>query len=584
MRHILLALCLCLFTVPSHAGDALTGAGGNTALLSGTQPEFLRVEAAYPLAATIEGGQLHLQWDITPGYYLYKVRMSISLAGAGSAPEALDVALPAGEPHEDEFLGATEIYRGRLDVSLPLAAPVAHEILVKSQGCADAGLCYPPRTQRFAVDPDNSTVSELPAAEVAEDEPGTSPAPPVAAPGGSLLTMVLFAVLGGMILNLMPCVFPVLSLKVLGIAQKGGDAHDRLEHGLAYTAGVVLSFLAVAAVLIGLRQAGEAIGWGFHLQSPVFVGGLAYLFAAMGLGLSGVSNLGAGLMGAGESLAARAGHAGSFFTGVLAAVVASPCSAPFMGTALGFAMTQPPVVALLIFGALGLGMALPFLLLALSPALLRRLPRPGAWMEGFKQVLAFPLYAAAVWLLWVLGRQSGVDALAAALGGTVLIALALWSWENARGNARALAWRAVTAISLAAALSILGSPLLRAGPQHPGDLTEGWEAFSAQRLAALQREGKPVFVNITADWCITCLANERVALETDTVQAAFRQHGVVLLKGDWTNAEPRLTAFLAEHGRNGVPLYLYYPPRTGALPVVLPQLLTPGAVLDALAL
>ena len=313
MRYLLLVLCLWLCAIPSHAGDALPGAGGNTAMLSGAQPEFLPVEKAYPLALRISGGQIQLQWDITPGYYLYKVRMGISLAGAGSAPTALDVAWPAGEPHEDEFLGATEIYRGRLEVTLPAAAPVPHDILVKSQGCADAGLCYPPRTQRFVVDPGKGTVTETEAVEPPAALADAPAASPVAAPGGSLLTMVMFALLGGMILNLMPCVFPVLSLKVLGIAQKGGGAHDRIEHGLAYTAGVVISFLAVAAVLIALRQAGEAIGWGFHLQSPVFVGGLAYLFAAMGLGLSGVSNLGAGLMGAGSSLAARAGLAGSYW-------------------------------------------------------------------------------------------------------------------------------------------------------------------------------------------------------------------------------------------------------------------------------
>lgn len=580
MRILLVLLCLWLPALAPGASDAFPGGGGNAALLGASQPEFLPVEQAYPLVASVSDGQLHLRWDITPGYYLYKVRMSLAVAEAG-ATRPLAPTWPVGEAHEDEFLGATEIYRGNLELVIALAAPVAHEIVLKSQGCADAGLCYPPRTQRLAVDPERGTVTEQPA-----DGPAASTAQPaaapLAAPGGSLLTMVLLAVLGGMILNLMPCVFPVLSLKVLGIAQTGGDAHDRLEHGLAYTAGVILSFLGVAALLLSLRQAGEAIGWGFHLQSPVFVGALAYLFTAMGLGLSGVTNLGAGLMGAGNSLAARAGLAGSFFTGVLAAVVASPCSAPFMGTALGFAMTQPPVAALGIFAALGFGMALPFLLLALSPGLLRRLPRPGAWMEGFKQVLAFPLYAAAVWLLWVLGRQSGVDALAAVLGGAVLLAFALWSWESARGHTRALLWRVVAAGSLAAALSILSSPLLEARTPDQRADTGGWEPFSAARLASLQQEGKPVFVNVTADWCITCLANERVALETDTVRAAFLARGVALLKGDWTNADPALTDFLAQHGRNGVPLYLYYPPRMGALPIVLPQLLTPGTVLEAL--
>ena len=581
MRYTFPLIALLLLLAGGvRAGDPLPAASQSASLLGPPQTAFLPVEQAYPLSATIDAGQLRFRWKITPGYYLYKVRMGILPVGDA---KPLGVVWPAGEPHEDEFLGATEIYRDDLDVALPLAAPGPHEILVKSQGCADAGLCYPPRTQRFAVDPASGMVDELPPAAAGITGPGAAESAPAIAADGSLLTMLLFALLGGMILNLMPCVFPVLSLKVLGIAQKGGGAHDRIEHGLAYTAGVVLSFVAVASVLIALRQAGEAIGWGFHLQSPAFVGALAYLFAAMGLGLSGATNLGAGLMGAGNTLAAKSGLAGSFFTGVLAAVVASPCSAPFMGTALGFAMTQTAVIALAVFGALGFGMALPFLLLARSPALLRRLPRPGAWMEGFKQILAFPLYAAAVWLLWVLGRQSGVDALAAVLGGTVLVGFALWSWESARGHSRALVWRTVAALSLAAALSILGSPLLQAKPAEGNAADGDWEPFSAERLSELQQQGTPVFVNVTADWCITCLANERVALDTETVREAFRTRGVVLLKGDWTNPEPKLTAFLAEHGRNGVPLYLYYPPRMGALPVVLPQLLTPGTVLDALA-
>ena len=306
---------------------------------------------------------------------------------------------------------------------------------VRSQGCADAGLCYPPRKQTFMLDPVAGTVLETTSpARGHAPVSGTAPTPVASTSATELAWMALLAALGGLILNLMPCVFPVLSLKVLSIAGKGGDGGGKAIHGLVYTAGVVLSFLAVAALLIGLRQAGAAIGWGFHLQSPIFVAVLVYLFFVLGLSLSGMINLGAGIMGAGSSLAVKSGYAGSFFTGVLAAVVASPCSAPFMGTALGFAMTQPAVAALTIFAALGLGMAAPFLLLTLSPTMLRRLPRPGAWMEGFKQLLAFPLYAAAVWLLWVLGKQSGVNGMAAVIGGCVLLALGLWVRERALGH------------------------------------------------------------------------------------------------------------------------------------------------------
>ncbi|MFM7784054.1 MAG: protein-disulfide reductase DsbD domain-containing protein, partial [Gammaproteobacteria bacterium] len=355
--RLLLLLLLPLALLAPRAGwaDELPRPGGNAAtLLSGpaVEPEFLPVEQAYPLRAELLDARLRFTWDILPGYYLYRSRMGLANATSG-AREPVPVDWPAGIPHEDEFFGATEIYREHLVVEIPLPASGAQDLLLSSQGCADAGLCYPPRTQRFRVDPVAGTVSELAPEEQAAPRAPAS-APVLAGTGQSLPLMALFAFLGGLILNLMPCVFPVLSLKVLGIAQKGGGQGTALGHGLAYSAGVVLSFLAVAALLIGLRGAGAAIGWGFHLQSPVFVASLAYLFVTMGLGLSGVANLGAGLMGVGSSIAARAGLAGSFFTGVLAAVVASPCSAPFMGTALGFAMTQSAAVALGIFAALGL--------------------------------------------------------------------------------------------------------------------------------------------------------------------------------------------------------------------------------------
>jgi thiol:disulfide interchange protein DsbD len=569
----------------ANAQDLLGRAERPAPALVSTAGEFLPVEQAYPLQVAIRDGQLLMRWDITSGYYLYRQRMGLRLAGEA---QAIAVDWPEGEAHEDAYLGQSQVYRGTLEVTVPLPASEPHQIELKSQGCADAGLCYPPRTQRFAIDPASGTVEELLA-----PPPGTLQAAPAAAQGASapspaptasLAFMLLLAALGGLILNLMPCVFPVLSLKVLSVAQKGGKAAagQRLAHGIAYSAGVVLSFVAVAALLLALRAAGAAIGWGFHLQSPPFVAGLAYLFLGMGLGLSGLVNFGAGMMGAGEALASRGGYAGSFFTGVLATVVASPCSAPFMGTALGYALTQSPVPALLVFAALGTGMAAPFLLLTASPRLLERLPHPGPWMEGFKQFLAFPLYAAAVWLLWVLGKQAGVDGMATVLGGGVLLALGLWTRERAPRHRHPLAFRGAGATAVVLALSLLASPLLEPRPHAQAAGGEGWEPYSRERLAELRRAQRAVFVNVTADWCITCLANEKVALDTETVRTAFRNTGVTYLKGDWTNSDPELTRLLTEHGRSGVPLYLYYPPGTAASPVILPQLLTPAVVLEAL--
>jgi thiol:disulfide interchange protein DsbD len=588
LRLLLITALLWGANAAAANQDPLPGASPGTAML-GSASKFLRVDQAYPLRVELRDAEVLVRWDIAPGYYLYRERIAFEL-GTGSGGEPLAVTLPAGEAHEDAYLGATEVYRDALAVAVPLPRPGPLLLAVKSQGCADAGLCYPPRTRVFAIDPAADSVRETEAAQppvVAAASPAPAPvaarADVARADVAKLLWMALLAALGGMILNLMPCVFPVLSLKVLGIAAKGGDGHGKALHGLAYAAGVVLSFIAVAGLLLALRSAGAAIGWGFHLQSPAFVAALAYLFVVMGLGLSGMINLGSGVMGSGEALARQGGYRGSFFTGVLATVVASPCSAPFMGTALGFAMTQPPAYALAIFAALGLGMAAPFVLLTLSPALLRRLPRPGPWMDGFKQFLAFPLYAAAVWLLWVLGNQTGVNGMAAVTGGCVLIALGLWCWEHAKLHRRALPLRLLGALICVLALLVLRSPLLDERPAARADSTRAWEDYSPARLETLRAAATPVFVNVTADWCITCLANERIALSSDAVLAAFRERGIVYLKGDWTNSDPQLTALLQAHGRSGVPLYLFYPGTAGAPATLLPQLLTPSIVLEAIA-
>ena len=582
-RALLLLVCLCClpFAGVIHAATDPLLQPPPGGLLLDDEPRFLPVEQAYEVSPTIEGRQLRLGWRIASGYYLYREKLRVGI-GDDSGMRPATVTLPPGEPYEDAFLGKTAVYRGMVEFSVPLDGTETL-LELKSQGCADAGLCYPPRTQRFRLDQSSGSVSEIVKPSRANALAGRGAQNPPPPPRGGLLWMAMLAALGGVILNLMPCVFPVLSLKVLAIAAKGGDRSGKVLHGLLYSGGVITSFVAIAALLLALRSAGEAIGWGFHLQSPVFVAALVYLFVVMGLGLSGLIHIGSGLMGSGEALTRRGGHLGSFLTGVLATVVASPCTAPFMGTALGWAMTRDTVEALSVFAALGAGMAAPFLLLTLSPGLLARLPRPGAWMDGFKQFLAFPLYGAAVWLLWVLGKQSGVNAMAAVIGGCVLLALALWSLERARLARHPLPVRTLATLAGALALAMLAAPVLETqASRETLTTTDGWERYSTQRFDALRARGEAVFINVSADWCITCLANERVALSSPAVRDAFATRNIAYLKGDWTNSDPALTRLLLAHGRSGVPLYLYYPAGNADTVHILPQLLTPGIVLDAL--
>ena len=414
-------------------------------------------------------------------------------------------------------------------------------------------------------------------------------APAAATSAAALLQAVALALAGGILLNLMPCVLPVLSVKALGLIQHAaGSASAIRRHGLAYAAGVLLSFAAVAGTLLALRAGGERIGWGFQLQSPLVVTLLAYLLFAMALALSGVFVIGGRLTGVGQSLAGRSGYSGSFFTGALAAVAATPCTAPFMGAAVGFAVTQPWATGLLVFEALGLGLALPYLLLTLIPAWRRVLPRPGAWMKRLEELLAFPLYASVAWLVWVLSQQAGPTAVAAALAGLVLIGLAAWLYQASR-HARA-AWRraGLTAVAALVVGAVALGPLAGTAPARAPVTAPGGreEAFSPRRLAELRAQGRAVFVNVTAAWCITCLVNERVALRSDAVAEAFAKKGVVVLKADWTSRDAVIAEMLGSFGRSGVPLYLLYAPAAGGgsparAPVVLPQILTEGAVIDA---
>lgn len=426
-----------------------------------------------------------------------------------------------------------------------------------------------------------------PASQAAAVASTAATAPPNGNPPdgiGSLGIALLLALLGGIVLNLMPCVFPVLSLKALSLAESAHAPAAARRDGLAYLAGAVGGFVVLAAALLALRATGQSLGWGFQLQSPLLVAALAYLMVAMGLSLSGTFVIGARLIGVGQSLADGGGARAAFFTGVLACVVASPCTAPFMGPALGFALTQPALAALAVFAALGAGLALPIVVLSFVPLLARWLPRPGAWMDTFKQVMAWPLYVTVVWLFWVLMRQVGADAAAVALLGLLALIAALL--YHGRSQVRADAgWR--RRVVFAALLVLAFAPLsaLTALAVKPGSEAgdgKAWQAWTPQRLEELQRRGEPVFVNMTAAWCITCLANERVALSSDDFTARLKRDGIHYLKGDWTNQDAAITQYLAGFQRSGVPLYVVYP-RGGGAAEVLPQLLTPGLVDAALA-
>lgn len=407
--------------------------------------------------------------------------------------------------------------------------------------------------------------------------PGPVPSTGAAMP---LWQAALLAALGGLLLNLMPCVFPILAMKAVALARLSGAARGEVRgHAVAYTAGVVLSFLTMGGVLVALRTAGDAVGWGFQFTQPAFVAAMAWLMLAVGLNLSGVFAVG-GAIGAGESLTGKGGHAGSFFTGALAVLVATPCTAPFMAAAIGAALVMGAAGALTIFAALGLGMALPYALLGVAPGLARLLPRPGAWMERLKQGLAFPMYAAAGWLVWVLAEQAGPQAVLAVMAGGVLVGFGAWAWGIAQ-QAEARLGRIAGAAAIVAALALL--PLVHgAAPAVTRSAdSAGGEAWSAARVAALRAEGRPVFVNLTAAWCITCKVNERVALATDGVRRAFAERNVAYLTGDWTRGDPEISALLRAHARDGVPLYLFYP-AGGTVPLVLPQILTEGIVLRAI--
>ena len=421
----------------------------------------------------------------------------------------------------------------------------------------------------------------------------TSPAPEGMAVG----TALAFAFIGGLILNLMPCVFPVLSIKALSLVEiPREDRRLARQSGGLYTAGILVAFAVVGGALLGLRAAGQAAGWGFQLQSPAFNLVLGLLMLAIGLNLLGVFEVGARVAGAGQALTAGGERRAAFFTGLLAVVVATSCTAPFMAGALGYALVQPAAVALAIFLSLGFGLAAPYLLISLVPALGRRLPRPGPWMAGFRNLLAFPMFATGIWLFWIVGKQAGVNAMALALAAALCFGFALWTWGRSAGARRPWHWRAAAAAALVLAVAAgatVERPQPEAGPETVAAVDEDHRAgtlgllqlerFSPERTIGYIDSGQPLFVYFTADWCVNCKVNERVALSTDQVGEAFAGKGIKVLVGDWTNEDPVITEWLQRYGRAGVPLYLYFPKGASLEEAaILPQVLLPEIVIQAI--
>jgi thiol:disulfide interchange protein len=618
------------FNNPLAGGDA--GGGLRLPGTANVQALPLPSERAFGFDAIVgDGNTVLLRFSPAPGYYLYRDRTSLKLEGAPGI-RADKPLWPAAKSHRDEHFGDVSVYFDQVDVKLPLrrSVPDAAEatLVITFQGCQTDGICYPPMTRRVKLALPAGKVNAS-AEEVARrseviaplvsrekraqprDATGIAsqpmlirpnePAPTVAdtarpdasadngqrtRPPGSgastitLFTALLLALAGGLILNLMPCVLPILSLKVLGLAQSGESRQRARSHALWYTAGVLVAFAAIGALVLTLRAAGQAAGWGFQLQHPWFIAALVYLMFTVGLSLSGVFTLGGSLGGVGQSLAARSGPVGDFFTGVLACVVASPCVAPFMGAPLAYAFTAPALPAMLVFLVLGLGLALPFLLIGFVPSLAKRLPRPGAWMETLKQVLAFPMYATALWLLWVLGKQRGVDAMALVLAGLVVLGLALWWFERSRWRSHRIGALLASLLLVAALVPVWGVTRIDAPAKAARNATDNVVAYSPQMLDRLRQDNRVVFVNMTADWCVTCKANERAVLGTDGFQDTLRRTNAVYMRGDYTNVDPEITAFLEEHKAVGVPLYVVYGP--GAPPTVLPTVLTQALVEEAL--
>ena len=514
------------------------------------------------------------KYDAAIAKGLLRVRLT---APEGGEPPAKPYFFPERENLIDPAAPEKVTREGRsVTVEMKLAdPPLANVQSVKGVAFSEGG--WQGSSGRKAIEVAANVGAALPGATAATTGGGEIGG----SVGGSALAALAFAFIGGILLNLMPCVFPVLGIKVMGFVEHAhGDGRAMRLQGIVFTVGVVVSFLVLAGLMLLLRAGGTQLGWGFQLQSPAFVTLIAALFFVLALNLSGVFEWGAFAQSMTSNLSARGRYADAFLSGVLATVVATPCTAPFMGAAVGFTISQGAMLSLAIFAMLAVGMALPVLALSFFPALLRKLPRPGAWMETFKQVLAFPLYATVAWLAWVLGAQAGNDAVFALLGGLVLVAMGAWAYGRA-AMSPGLRYTALAAILVACGVAVAWPPAHEPGASVAAE-ESGWQEWSPEKVRSLVSEGRPVFVDFTAAWCVTCQVNKRIALHNGEVVKAFAARDVVLLKADWTRQDPRITATLAALGRNAVPVYALYVPGESE-PRLLPEVLTPSLVLAEIA-
>ena len=563
MLNLYRVLVRLLFVVASIGLGATAMAAGATIVERNdplAEPEFLPVHEAYVFTSRLDDGHVVGRWDAAEGYYLYKHRFYIEPSAGVTLGETI---IPEGIQKVDDFFGEVEVYYDSVEVRAPVVGQSARGFTVTFgfQGCADKGLCYPP-DENVATFGDPEAIAATAESGSVAGFAGGSGSGGVVGGGDAAATSFLFilfsAFLGGLILNLMPCVFPVLSIKALSVVNAEGTS-ERLSHAFGYTVGVVATFVALGALLLVLKSFGQSVGWGFQLQSPAFITFLAILFFALGLNLLGVLEI----PGFGVAME----NPNPFATGVLAVILATPCTVPFMGAALGYGLSQSAVTMVAVMFFLGIGMAAPYLTLTLIPQLANRLPRPGAWMVTFKQVMAFPLFLTVVWLVWVLTRQAGPESTAVVLLACTMFGFLAWL-ATGKANRLPAVWVGGVLVTV---LAIFNLPQREAEPQSGA-------GFDMAAIEARVASGEPVFINFTAAWCITCLANDRSTLSTDRVQEFFDANGVAYVKADWTNADPTITAVLERFGRNGVPLYVYLP--VDGEPVVLPQILTPGIVID----
>ncbi len=618
------------------------GAGGAQAggIASGQNALPLPPAQAFKVEAIADGGS-RLLLRVTParGYYLYRDKLKLALSNAPGVTLGKP-SYPRADDYRDEYFGNVKVYFDQVEIPVPLVRTAdgakAQTVTLHAswQGCQQDGICYEPMkaSYRLQLPAAESTVKTTAVATAAAtpgqieatsattaapegDADATSPGD-VAAPSSTgastdsapaspndatspdtdtaspamptarigLITALLLALGGGLILNLMPCVLPVLSLKALSLAQSGESREHARRHALAYTFGVLAAFAVLGAIVLALRGhlVESGIGWGFQLQMPRVVAVLALVVFAFGLSLSGLWYAQVAVPQSGLAMSERSGWRGDFVTGVLAVVLATPCTAPFMGAALAYAFLAPAPLAMAVFLMLGLGLALPFLLIGFIPGFARFLPKPGAWMETMKQLLAFPMYATAAWLVWVLTQQRGADAFGLWALAAILLALALWAWTHARRQGKHWALALAVAALLGSVFAVYSiGKVARPAPAAATLAEADHVVYSPELLAKLRAEGRPVFVNITADWCVTCKANERAVFAREGFRATLREANAVYMVGDHTDVDPKISAFLREHGAVGLPLYVVYPAGGGA-PTILPTLLTPTIARDAL--